>query len=273
MNPQGVLYDSHIHTPLCRHAIGEPEEYAAVAEQRGLRGIIITCHNPAPEQWAASVRMYPEDFERYQALVRRARAAWAGRIDVRLGLESDYFPGMESFLEKLHGSAALEFVLGSVHPQLGEYQDSYLRNDPVAFQRTYFEHLASAAETRLFDCLAHPDSVKNVFPSQWEPWAIMHTIRHCLDRIARSGAAMELNTSGVNKEIQEMNPGPPILREMCARGIPVVLGSDAHMPARVGADFSAACDLLEHAGYRELSFYLGRKRHTVPLAAARASLR
>ncbi len=41
---QPVLYETHMHTPLCRHAKGEPEEYALMAEQRGLRGIVVTCH-------------------------------------------------------------------------------------------------------------------------------------------------------------------------------------------------------------------------------------
>ena len=29
-----ILYESHCHTPLCKHALGEPEEYAAEAEKR-----------------------------------------------------------------------------------------------------------------------------------------------------------------------------------------------------------------------------------------------
>ena len=44
-----LLYESHSHTPLCKHARGEPEEYAAVAEARGLKGIIFTCHCPLPD--------------------------------------------------------------------------------------------------------------------------------------------------------------------------------------------------------------------------------
>ena len=37
-----VLYEQHMHTPLCKHARGEPGDYAAVAEQRGLKGIVVT---------------------------------------------------------------------------------------------------------------------------------------------------------------------------------------------------------------------------------------
>ena len=52
-----------------------------------------------------------------------------------------------------------------------------------------------------------------------------------------------------------------------------MLGADAHLPARVAADYGAALDLLAAAGYREVSFFLERKRQTVAIEAARASLR
>jgi histidinol-phosphatase (PHP family) len=44
MNP--LLYETHLHTPLCRHAFGPPEAYAAVARQRGLKGIISPATTP-----------------------------------------------------------------------------------------------------------------------------------------------------------------------------------------------------------------------------------
>ena len=46
-----LLYESHCHTPLCKHAFGEPEEYAAMALRRGLKGIIFTCHCPLPDNF------------------------------------------------------------------------------------------------------------------------------------------------------------------------------------------------------------------------------
>ena len=52
-----IMYDSHIHTFLCKHAIGAPGEYASAAERRGLRGIVITCHNPVPDGWSPEYRM------------------------------------------------------------------------------------------------------------------------------------------------------------------------------------------------------------------------
>jgi histidinol-phosphatase (PHP family) len=267
------LYESHMHTPLCKHARGEPEEYAAAASERGLAGIIITCHNPLPDGMSASVRMAPEQFETYLALVARARQAWRGRIDVRLGLECDYIPGLEPWLEKQIASAPFDFILGSVHPHLDHYRQRYATADPVTFQRHYFKHLGDAAETKLFDSLAHPDLVKNIAPDHWQLDRLWEDIGRCLDRIAAAGVAMELNTSGLQKAVAQMNPGPEILREMARRGIPVTLGSDAHDPHRVAGHWREALDHLEQAGYERFSLFLNRRRHEIPLAEARSLLR
>ncbi len=272
MNPSPILYDTHMHTPLCKHATGQPEAYAAVAQQRGLKGIIITCHNPDPDGWSPRTRMSMDQFDPYLAMVQRAREAWQGRVDVRLGLESDYVPGMETWLAKLHGQAEFHYILGSVHAPLSDYKARYWHNDVLEFQRTYFKHLAMAAESGLFDSLAHPDLVKIVFPSQWNPTLLLDDIRHSLDRIARTGIAMELNTSGLNKVYAEMNPGRPILEEMKQRDIPVVVGSDAHKPERVAADFEQALDLLQEVGYSQVSFCLNRQRQAVEIGPARRSL-
>lgn len=268
-----VLYESHSHTPLCKHAVGDPAEYAAVAEQRGLKGIIITCHAPLPDGLGIDHRMAPEDFGRYVDLVAAAREAFAGRVDVRLGLESDYFPGIERWTEKLHARAPLHHVLGSVHMQVTHYRAKYFTGDFLAYQRTYFEHLAESAETGLFDTLAHPDLVKNEAPHEWDFGRILPDIQRALDRIARTGVAMELNTSGLNKALPEMNPGPRMLALIRERGIPVVIGADAHRPSRVADRYEDALRLLGEMGFNTVSLFLDRRRREVPIAEALASLR
>lgn len=170
-------------------------------------------------------------------------------------------------------SAPFHHVLGSVHPQLEEYKAQYFTGDALAFQRIYFEHLAQAAETGLYDTLSHPDLVKNFTASQWGFKRVLPDIQRALDRIAATGVAMEINTSGLLKTIPEMNPGPAMLLEMQQRDIPVVIGADAHKPERVADKYEMALDLLEQAGYDEINFFLERRRQTVPLSVARQSLR
>ncbi|MDX2080329.1 MAG: histidinol-phosphatase [Terrimicrobiaceae bacterium] len=268
-----LLYESHMHTPLCRHASGWPGEYARVAVGRGLRGVIVTCHAPMPDGYSADVRMRVDQFPEYLACVEQAASEWAGRAEILLGIESDYVPGMEDWVRRLHERAPFHHVLGSVHPQVREFKARFYRGDDVAYQRLYFEHLAEAAETRLFDTLAHPDLIKNEAPDAWNLERILPDIRRALDRIAASGVAMELNTSGMNKRLPEMNPGPAILREMRERGIPVVVGADAHVPGRVGDGYVEALEMLEAAGYEAVSGFRERRRFEVPIPKALASLR
>lgn len=267
-----LLYESHCHTPLCHHAMGMPGEYAEMAWRKRLKGIIITCHCPLPDGISSDVRMAPEEYEHYLELIARAREDYAGRVDVRAGLESDFYPGVEPWLEKLHARAPLHHVLGSVHPQVWNYRRQYFDGDYYRYQQTYFDHLAAAAETGLYDTLAHPDLVKNESPADWDYPRIQPCIERSLDRIAATGVAMELNTSGLHKALPEMNPGPAILRLMHERGIPVVIGADAHTPTRVGDRFGEAMRLLQAAGYTEINFFLERKRQTVAIADALASL-
>lgn len=254
------------------HADGEPTEYAAVAEQRGLKGLIVTCHNPMPDGFSARVRMREDQFDQYVDLVDRTREEWADRVDVRLGIEADYFEGYEEYLEKQLSSADFHFVLGSVHPQIGEFRERYWTDDLVEVQRIYFRLLAQAAETNLFDSIAHPDLIKNFTSKAWDPEAIMGDICAALDRIAATGVAMELNTSGVNKTISEMNPFPAMLVEMRARNIPVTLGADAHQSERVADGYETAMNILAECGYDQVSFFLERKRHDVSIKAAQQSL-
>jgi histidinol-phosphatase (PHP family) len=98
-------------------------------------------------------------------------------------------------------------------------------------------------------------------------------IARALDRIAATGVAMELNTSGVQKSLPEMNPSPLQLVMMRERGIPVVIGADAHFPGRVGDGYETALGLLAAAGYAEVSFFIDRKRQAVPLDTALGSLK
>jgi histidinol-phosphatase (PHP family) len=267
--PLPLLYESHCHTWLCKHAYGEPEEYVEVARERNLKGITFTCHCPLPDGNSAHVRMEPGQYGDYLAMIAAARAE---DIDVRTGIESDYYPGVEPWLEELHARVPLSHVLGSVHYQLGDYRKRYYTGDVLAYQKLYYEHLAMSAETGLFDTLAHPDLVKNESPAQWDFARVKDDVCRALDRIAATGVAMELNTSGMFKNIAEMNPSLAQLKLMRERGIPVVLGADAHVPERVGDGFVEGLGILAEAGYERVSYFVDRVRRDVAVEEAVGSL-
>jgi histidinol-phosphatase (PHP family) len=268
-----LYYDSHMHTPLCKHAWGEPEEYAAQALKAGLKGIIFTCHCPMPDGFWPSVRMSNSEFDTYVEIVRRAAKAYEGRLEVCLGLESEFFPGCEDWIRSLHERADFDYVLGGLHWQAKEYLSKFEVGTIENFRRTYFEHLAQSAESGLYDCLAHPDLVKNYHPDSWCFAIIKNSAEAALDRIAKTGVAMELNTSGLNKSYSEMNPGNEMLRMMAERGIPVVVGSDAHRANRVGEHFITALNNLNEAGYDKVSYFQKRQRIDLKISDVLSSIK
>lgn len=268
-----LFYDSHMHTPLCKHAWGEPEEYAQQAIKAGLKGIIFTCHAPMPNGFWPSVRMSEAEFDIYVALVQRCAEAYKGKLHVCLGIESEWFPGYEDYVRELHQRVEFDYVLGAVHWQAKEYLAKFESGTIENFRRIYFDHLAKSAETGLYDCLAHPDLVKNYHPDSWCFAIIKNTVATCLDRIAATGVAMELNSSGLNKSYSEMNPGNEMLRMMAERKIPIVVGSDAHRAQRVGEHFTTALNNLIEAGYEEVSYFQKRQRIDLKISDVLASLK
>ena len=268
-----LFYDSHMHTPLCKHAWGEPEEYAQQGIKAGLKGIIFTCHAPMPNGFWPTVRMSESEFDTYVALVQRAAAAYKGKLHVCLGIESEWFPGYEDYIRELHQRADFDYALGAVHWQAKEYRDKFESGTIENFRRIYFDHLAKSAETGLYDCLAHPDLVKNYHPDSWCFAIIKNSVATCLDRIAATGVAMELNTSGLNKSYSEMNPGNEMLRMMADRKIPIVVGSDAHRTQRVGEHFVTALNNLTEAGYEHVSYFQKRQRIDLKISDVLASLK
>lgn len=268
-----LYYDSHMHTPLCKHAWGEPEEYCAQGVKAGLKGIIFTCHCPMPDGFWPTVRMAEGEFDLYLSLVQRAKEAYAGKLDVCLGIESEFFPGYEKYIEGLHQRAEFDYCLGGLHWQAKEYLNKFEQGTIEGFRRTYFDHLAVSAETGLYDCVAHPDLVKNYHPDSWCFAIIKNTVASVLDRIAKTGVAMELNTSGLNKSYSEMNPGNEMLRMMAERKIPVVIGSDAHKAPRVGEHFVTALNNLVEAGYEEVSYFKKRQRIDLKISEVISSIK
>ncbi|NNE91231.1 MAG: histidinol-phosphatase [Verrucomicrobiales bacterium] len=267
-----VLFDSHMHTPLCKHAVGEPLDYVKQGVKVGLKGVIFTCHSPMPDRFSHRVRMEPAQFYDYVQMVDHARRNAPDGFEVRLGMESDWFPGMESWLTELHDSEDFHYLLGSVHWHIPEYLDAFWSGDVPSFRRQYFDHLAESAESGLFDCLSHPDLVKNASPDDWDFEEMRDDIARALDRIAKTGVAMELNTSGQHKGVPENNPGPEMLTMIHERNIPVVLGSDSHQPGRVGETFLNSLDQLAGIGFETVSVFKNRTRSDISIAEAKSSL-
>jgi len=267
----GRLVDYHIHTRLCGHAVGEPEDYVRVAIAKGLSEIGFADHMPLLRMRDERLTMAPEDLPRYVDLVRDLQDS-VEEIKIRLGIEMDYIPGQMDEIWAAASPYEFDYVYGAVHYIDGwgfsdsRHLSTYEGRDPDETYARYFELFREAVREGGFDIMAHPDLVKkHGIETSLE---IEGLYREAAEAAARADVAVEINTSGLRKQALDLYPSLGFLRALGERGVPVTLGSDAHAPGQVGMDFDLAVGFLEKAGITEIATFESRRRRLRPLSGA-----
>ncbi len=255
--------DYHMHTPLCRHASGEPAEYAARALALGFEEIGFSDHSPMPQDDFDNWRMRLDQLDEYVEKVRRAQRD-VPNLTIKLALEIDFLPGHQDWIRQLAARYPWDYLIGSVHYVSDSWAvdnpadiNKWKNRDPFEVWSVYFERLAEAAESGLFDIIGHADLPKKfkIYPAQ----DCAPLFERFLDRAARTGVAIELNTAGLRKDCREIYPSGAFLELAARRGIAITFGSDAHAPAEVGSAFAEAVALARSAGYTQWRRFAARK--------------
>lgn len=201
-----------------------------------------------------------EDLTHYVSAVGAAQKAG---LAIKLGLEVDWVPGREREIAALGRAYPWDFLIGSYHwigdREIDHQANSVWDTTPAdEVWRRYTDGFCAAAQSGLFDCMAHPDLPK-VFGHRLRPEPLA-LYRDMADAVQAGDVCIEVSTAGLRKPAAEIYPTSKLLGMFAARRVPVTLGSDAHSPAGVGRDFDKALRALAEAGYRELTFFSGRER-------------
>jgi len=259
--------DYHMHTPLCRHAAGEPVDYARRAVEIGLTEIGFSDHSPMRQDNFDNWRMNFSQLDEYVAKVRRAQKEFP-QLTIRLALEVDYLPGHEDWIRELAARQPWDYFIGSVHYVSDSWDidnpaklSEWKKRDAFAVWSAYFERLTMAAESKLFEIIGHVDLPKKfgIRPAQ----DCTPLYEKFLDAAKKSGCAIELNTAGLRKDCKEIYPSREILKLAFQKGVPITFGSDAHKPEEVGMNFAEAIALARSVGCQECCRFVQRQRELV----------
>ncbi len=192
--------DLHMHT---RESDGKStiEEMAQAAIHVNYKYIAITDHS---ENLAIARGMTPERLRAHVRRIREADDALDGKIRLLAGVEADILA--DGSLDLEGELAELDWVVGSVHGQLAMPREQMTKR------------LVRAIESGKIDCVGHPTGRmlghRDGSELDWEA---------VLDACARTGTAVELNSSPLRLDVTEH-----AARAARERGVPVVLNSDAH---------------------------------------------
>jgi len=263
-----MLTDYHTHTPLCRHAEGEPEAYIDKAVALGLAEYGISDHAPAEPEPFDDWRMMFEELPAYLEWIERAKNHAGDRLKVRAGMECDWLNGCEAWIEKLAGYHSWDYLIGSVH-YIGDQWDfdnpkwlgRWAEGDVESFWSKYWETYHAMVKADLFDFYGHPDLIKKFgyFPSgdlkrYYEP---------VIETLAAQGACIELNSAGLRKDCKEWYPANDFLALAASAGLGITITSDAHHPDEVGMSFEQALPAIKEAGFLGLTYFEKRQKRLV----------
>lgn len=126
-----MLSNYHTHSHYC-DGRGELREYVEYALAHDFSALGFSGHGPLPYDNKFSIKQ--EQYLDYCNEVRAMKAEYEGRIDIMLGLEMDYIPGIQEDFTPLIEKGGLEYSIGSVHlvthPDYVEaLRNSLLHND------------------------------------------------------------------------------------------------------------------------------------------------
>ena len=130
----------------------------------------------------------------------------------------DYVAGREDRIAAFLDAREWDYVIGSVHfvgdaavdLEGQEWDHVWGRGDrPDRVWQRYFETLAEAARSGLYDIMAHPDLVKVWGSARPAPERDpRHFYEPAVEAMLEAGVAMEMSTAGLRKPAGELYPGP-----------------------------------------------------------------
>lgn len=261
--------DTHTHSLISPDSQTPLAVMCQRAADLGLQELCVTDHcdlvdgqgNPVQHfDWAAAKQQY-----------HRVLAQAGDRPALRLGLElgSAVYDPKTARRILAQGGDELDFVLGSIHNWLGE-------RDNLDLYYTRFTQDPTLASHCVERCLEHTWTLVTQCPDCYDSLAhIIYPLRYIqrdgisltlapfeervraiFTQVAATGHALEVNTCR-GRSLAEWLPLLKWFRQ-CG-GEFVTLGSDAHRPQDLAKGIREAAQLLEQAGFSQLTCYEQRR--------------
>jgi histidinol-phosphatase (PHP family) len=275
--------DYHLHTAVTIDGRMTEADACERALSQGIHEIAFTNHVMLTQpDYTISPTALQGHWEKIQACRERYP-----EIKILIGIEMDYYPDRESevaatldtYAQLIGGT--FDLVMGAVHDIHGNFFSNknlapafFEGQDIALLYRDYFELATRAAQSRLFDIIAHPDLIKKYTDSltPYVPYdQYSSSAAWFIDALIDSRVGLEVNTKGLNLPVNETYPSADLLVDYLAKvklaGIaPIVtLGSDAHKVEDVGFRIRETAQDLKKLGVTALTRFDKREKSLLTL--------
>ena len=221
----------HTHTPRCKHAEGSEREYIEAAIEHGFTVLGFSDHTPQPFEggFVSTIRMDMEELDGYTDTLKALREEYADRIDIRIGLEVEYYPRYFEKLMREIRKRDIDYIILGQHFVPEEEEGIYAGHgtDSEDELAAYVDQVMEALDTGEFMYLAHPDLIR--YTGEHDTY-IRHMTRLC--EYARDNGVM-LEVNGLGFGTGRWYPREDFFKLASSMGCRFVYGCDAHSPGQL----------------------------------------
>lgn len=257
---QSEAYTLHSHTQFC-DGKASMEEFAREAVRAQFTHYGFSPHSPIPIE--SPCNMSVDDMPQYLSEFQRIKDTYGDRVKFYAGMEVDYLGPQWGPANPYFSALPLDYTIGSVHfipdPE-GQYIDidgryenfrdkmvQYFHSDIHYVVETFYRQSIDMVNAGGFDIIGHLDKIGHN-ASLWAPgiedeaWYI-HLAETLIEAIVSSGIIAEINTKAW-AEHKRIFPATRYIRRLKQAGVPIIVNSDAHVPALINASRQYGFDLL-----------------------------
>lgn len=236
----------HTHTFLCKHALGDSEDYVKKAISLGYHTIAITDHGPFPkflQKKLNSRRMSIEQYDEiYLDMLNRSVEKHKDEILVLKGIEIEYLPELNVFYDRFLKD--LDFlILGQHYIKVGNTHKSIY--SPLTKEDIYLygQTVVDGIKSKMFKIVAHPEIYCwNI--TEWDQ-TCEDVANMIIDAAVENDVILEINANGVRNSFYQrkefyqdgMINFPYPRREFWeiakAKNALMMINDDAHSPNRL----------------------------------------
>ncbi len=212
--------------------------------------------------------------EDFVSFITSAKKEWAAKgIDLKLGIEADYFVGGEEELHTILSEYDFDYVIGSVHFYNGwgfdnpDLQYKFQQCDLNELYKNHFETVKKAAGSGMFDIIAHLDNMK-VFNYRPNEASLVHMYKEVAKTLVEYDVATEINPGLYYRyPVKEFCPSPTFLDILINEGVKFTTSSDSHFPNDLGIYSDKIKKMLLDKGVTEVATFDKRTRAMKPFVA------
>ncbi|MDW5300552.1 MAG: histidinol-phosphatase [Sedimentibacter sp.] len=267
------LTNLHTHTTYCDGKFSA-EDMILAAVKSNFQSIGISTHGPTPfvSEWNIQL----DKVEKYIDEINFLKRKYKDIIEVFLGMELDYIPGIGFDETSRSLMKKLDYYIGSIH-YLGYFKNGIMwtvdynieellqginesfNGDARFAVETYYNLISEMAVKYEPPIIGHleflkKNNKKNIIFDENDIW-YFKAVEKCLDAIKNTSSSIEINTGGIARGYtSEQYPSTFILKMIKERNIPVIINSDAHTIEGIDCKFTEMYKLVKDLGFDSITY-------------------